>query len=111
MVGAGILLPFAAGLAPGALHPLEVLVAGAAVAHVVFVFGETTVSHATAHAHLAVAEMTRGRYAAAFWFGVLLVTVGVLAPFLGWWAGIVAVVGLLPHEHAYVQSGQSVPLA
>ncbi|MHB1509813.1 MAG: 4Fe-4S dicluster domain-containing protein [Acidimicrobiales bacterium] len=111
MVGAGILLPFAAGLAPGALHPLEVLVAGAAIAHLVFVFGETTVSHATAHAHLAVAEMTRGRYAVAFWLGVLLVSVGVLAPFLGWWAGIVALVGLLPHEHAYVQSGQSVALA
>lgn len=111
LVGSGILLPFAAGLAPDALLPLEILVAGAAVVHVAFVLGEMTVSHATAHAHLAVAEMTRGRYAKMFWIGVVLVSIGVLAPFLGWWAGLVALAGLLPHEHAYVQAGQSVSLA
>jgi len=69
------------------------------------------VTHPTEHAHLAAAAMTRGRYAGLFWPGLAAVAVAVSAP----WAGPVAVpfalLGLLAHEHAYVQAGQSVPLA
>jgi Fe-S-cluster-containing dehydrogenase component len=109
--GAGALLPAAAALYPSALHPLEVLVAGSAAVHLLLRAAETTSLHPTAHARLAAREMTHGRYALFFWAGALAIAVGVLAPFVGWWAGVVALAGLFPHEHSYVQAAQAVPLA
>jgi hypothetical protein len=58
--------------------------------------------------------MTRGRFAPYFRAGLVLVAAGLLAPVAGAAAPAVAVLvlaGLLAHEHAYVQAGQSVPLA
>ena len=62
--------------------------------------------------------MVRGRYAPWFWSGILLVTLAAaltVSPLAGAWVapliGIAALAGLLAHEHAYVQAGQSVPLA
>ncbi|HEU4480629.1 MAG TPA: 4Fe-4S ferredoxin, partial [Actinomycetota bacterium] len=73
--------------------------------------GEHTLSTPTAHAHLAAWEMTHGRYRSFFWAGIVLVGVGLLAPLIGAWAAVPALLGLLAHEHAYVQAGQAVPLA
>ena len=87
------------------------LLGGAGLAHLLLVAVETTVTHPTAHARLAVHEMTRGRYARFFAAGVALVAVAVLAPWLGALAAIAGLAGLLAHEHAYVQAGQAVPLA
>ena len=75
------------------------------------VWGETTLPHVTAHAHLATHEMTRGRFARFFWTGIVLSLVAVAAPWIGAVAVAFALLGLLAHEHAYVQAGQSVPLA
>jgi hypothetical protein len=36
---------------------------------------------------------------------------GLFAPWLGSLAGLAGLLGLLAHEHAYVQAGQAVPLA
>lgn len=83
----------------------------AAFIHVLLVLGEITQRHPTAHARLAAHEMTRGRYAPVFWTGISLIAIGMAAPVLGVAAAVAAVVGLLAHEHAYVQAGQSVPLA
>ncbi len=44
-------------------------------------------------------------------FAVALVALGAAAPLLGPAASALALAGLLLHEHAYVQAGQSVPLA
>jgi hypothetical protein len=55
--------------------------------------------------------MTAGRYRGFFWPGLALVGLGLLAPWLGAWVALPALVGLALHEHAYVQAGQSVPLA
>jgi hypothetical protein len=55
--------------------------------------------------------MTRGKYAKAFWIGVLAALLGVFAPVLGSWTLVVAAIGLLGYEHAYIQAGQAVPLA
>jgi hypothetical protein len=41
----------------------------------------------------------------------VLVAAAVAAPWIGVAAAPLALVGLLAHEHAYVQAGQSVPLA
>jgi Fe-S-cluster-containing dehydrogenase component/formate-dependent nitrite reductase membrane component NrfD len=109
LVGAASLLPFVTS--PHAKVALEAVLAITAGIHLLLVAGETTLTHPTAHAHLAAEAMTRARYARFFWAGVVGVAVAVAAP----WVGVVAVpfalVGLVAHEHAYVQAGQSVPLA
>jgi hypothetical protein len=55
--------------------------------------------------------MVRGRFSRVFMAGVLAVAVSVAAPWIGVVAVPFALIGLLAHEHAYVQAGQSVPLA
>lgn len=123
--GAALLavLPWAAalGVAPSAEEAepgLRTLVALAAGAHLLLVLGELTLTHPTAHAHQAVREMVRGRFAGWFWWGIALVAAAAAALWLGppaAWVGPVggggALLGLFAHEHAYVQAGQSVPLA
>jgi len=92
LAGVAALLPFAVAFSPHrGVHAIEVVLAVTAAAHLLLVWTETTLPHVTTHAHLATHEM------AAPWSGVVAV------PF--------ALVGLLAHEHAYVQAGQSVPLA
>ena len=113
MVGSASLLAFAAGgIGPsGTRTTLEVTLAVTAGIHLILVAGEMTVTHPTAHAHLAAAEMLRGRYARSFWVGAAAVAVAVGAPWIGVVAVPFALVGLLGHEHSYVQAGQCVPLA
>jgi Fe-S-cluster-containing dehydrogenase component len=112
LAGAAAVLPFAQWLSPHrGVQAAEVLLAAAAAAHLLMVAGEMTLSHPTAHARLAAEEMTRGRYARFFWAGVILVAAAVAAPWIGPAAAALGLAGLLAHEHAYVQAGQSVPLA
>ncbi|MDQ3803641.1 MAG: polysulfide reductase NrfD [Acidobacteriota bacterium] len=111
LAGAGALLPFAAWVEPRAVGALLWTLGAACLVHLLMVWGEATLTHPTAHARLAVREMTRGRYRQFFWLGVLLTAAAVFAPGLGLFAAPLALAGLLLHEHAYVQAGQSVPLA
>jgi Fe-S-cluster-containing dehydrogenase component/formate-dependent nitrite reductase membrane component NrfD len=112
LAGAAALLPFAWIWSPRpGIRAIEIVLASAAAAHVLLVWTEITLPHVTAHAHLAVREMTRGRFAPFFWIGVAAVLVAVAAPWIGVVAVPFALIGLLAHEHAYVQAGQSVPLA
>jgi Ni/Fe-hydrogenase subunit HybB-like protein len=106
LLGAAVLLPFGQ-----ATHDVRWILGGAALTHVLMVLGEITLTHPTAHAHLAVKEMTRRSYAVPFWLGLILVAVAVAAPWIGVVAIAPALLGVLFHEHAFVQSGQSVPLA
>jgi hypothetical protein len=63
--------------------------------------------------------MIHGRFKHAFWFGLALSIVGGALPFailygflsIGGLGVPLALVGLMLYEHAYVQAGQSVPLA
>jgi Fe-S-cluster-containing dehydrogenase component len=112
LAGAAGILPFALWLGPApAVTATEVLLAAAAAAHVLLVAGEITITHPTEHAHLAAAEMTRGRFARYFWPGLAATAIAIAAPWIGVAAVPLALLGLLAHEHAYVQAGQSVPLA
>jgi formate-dependent nitrite reductase membrane component NrfD len=114
LAGAAALLPVAAlrdAQSTDSVEALGWLLAGAALAHLLFVLGETTLPHVTAHARLATHAMTAGRYRGFFWPGVGLVALALLAPWLGAWVAVPALAGLALHEHAYVQAGQSVPLA
>ncbi len=113
------LLAGAAALAPVALALGDVVTLGrliwaiafTSLAHLLMVWGEATLPHVTAHAHLANREMVRGRWARYFWIGVALVAAAMLAPWIDVLAAPIALAGLLAYEHAYVQAGQSVPLA
>ncbi len=111
MVGAAVGVLASHWLAPGATDGLLWLLAGTSLAHLAGAAAETTLPHATAHAHLAASELTRGRYAGFFWLAAALVAVSVFAPLVGFAAAPLALIGLLLYEHAYVQAGQAVPLA
>jgi Fe-S-cluster-containing dehydrogenase component/formate-dependent nitrite reductase membrane component NrfD len=111
LAGAAALLPVAERVEPDVVPVIAVVLAAACAVHLAFVAGETTLPHATAHAHLAMREMTHGRWRTWFTAGIALVAAGVAAPWLGTWVAPLALVGLFAHEHAYVQAGQSVPLA
>jgi Ni/Fe-hydrogenase subunit HybB-like protein len=89
--------------------------------HLLMVWGEVSLTHSTAHARLAVWEMVQGRYKSDFWIGIALSILGGLLPTMSMFgyatpslavAGApLALVGLMLYENAYVQAGQSVPLA
>ena len=85
------------------------------------VWGEVSLTHPTAHARLAIWEMVQGRYKNDFWIGIILSILGALLPLLaalrlfdpslGVAAAPLALIGLMLFESAYVQAGQSVPMA
>jgi Fe-S-cluster-containing dehydrogenase component/formate-dependent nitrite reductase membrane component NrfD len=93
----------------------------ASLLHLLMVWGEVSLTHATAHARLAIWEMVRGRYKSDFWIGIVLSLLGGLLPWLailgyvnpslGVAGAPLALVGMMLYENAYVQAGQSVPLA
>ena len=81
-------------------------------------------SHGSRHVELAVAAMTRGRYARQFWWGgvivglvvpALLVIIALAAdiagPALPAAAAVAALAGMFAYEDAFVRAGQSVPLS
>lgn len=121
LVGSAALLPFAAWVAPHLVFALLWTLGVTSVFHLLMVWGEVTLTHPTAHARLAVWEMLKGRFRAYFWIGLVLALMGGLIPWLilaaefdvrlGFVASQIALIGLLLYEHAYVQAGQSVPLA
>ena len=116
LVGAAVILPVALWLEAGAVESLAGIVAVTAGLHLLLVLGENTLAHPTAHARLAAHQMVAGTFRVFFWASVGLVAVGLLTPFVPEPAGVMAtaaaaLVGLLAYEHAYVQAGQSVPLA
>jgi ferredoxin/formate-dependent nitrite reductase membrane component NrfD len=97
---------------PGLVAPVVSFYGFALVVHVALSVGEATMGHPTAHAALAARTMTSGRYAGFFWGGLALSLVALVSasgvPVVAALAGLA---GLLLFEHAYVQAGQSVPLA
>ena len=111
LAGAAALLPVARSFEPAALPALELTLSLTCLAHLLLVVGEVTLTHATAHAKLAAHEMTHGKLRGFFLAGTLFIGVACAAPWLGTAAAVFALIGLLAYEHAYVQAGQSVPLA
>lgn len=112
LAGAATMLIFSEWLSPhSGVFGIEVLLSAAAVVHLLMVWGEITLTHPTAHAHLAASSMTRGKFARFFWPAFIAIAISVAAPWIGLIAVPFALGGLLAHEHTYVQAGQSVPLA
>ena len=128
LLGSAVLLPFAFWIKPPnefewlvPVFPLLKILAATSLLHLLMIWGEVSLTHSTAHARLAIWEMTRGRYKYSFWVGVFLSVLGGALPFLtildfgGAAVGVagapLALIGVMLYEHAYVQAGQSVPLA
>jgi len=111
LAGAGALVPAALLAEPRLLAPLLGILAAASLLHLALVAGECTLTHGTEHAHLAVREMVRGRYAVAFAAGAILQILGVVGLAFGAWAAVLVLIGLLLYEHAHISAAQSVPLA
>ena len=91
---------------------------GSLLLHGLMVGGELALPTVTAHARLAEHHLVRGQFATWFWSGVvggvvlplLILALSFSAAGLAL-AAIAALAGLAAFEHAYVQAGQSVPLA
>ncbi|TAN29476.1 MAG: 4Fe-4S dicluster domain-containing protein [Actinomycetota bacterium] len=110
LLGSAALVPFLAADQNAQMFVLR-LGALACVTHIGFVLVETTIAHPTSHSKAAIWHMTLGRYAAPFWVSAVAVLLGASAPLLGIIPLLIAGIGLLGYEHAYIQAGQSVPLA
>jgi Fe-S-cluster-containing dehydrogenase component len=110
LAGAAALVPLAPTAGASSSGLIRVLVLASAL-HLLLVLGEGTLTHATAHARQAAAEMVAGRYRRWFWASLVLVTAGAAAPWIGAAAVGLSLAGLFAFEHAFVQAGQSVPLA
>jgi Fe-S-cluster-containing dehydrogenase component/formate-dependent nitrite reductase membrane component NrfD len=103
------------------IHYLRWVLVICSLLHLLMVWGEVSLTHATAHARLAVWEMVWGRYKSDFWIGIglsvlggaipALAIFGLVSASLGVAATPLALIGLMLYENAYVQAGQSVPLA
>jgi Fe-S-cluster-containing dehydrogenase component/formate-dependent nitrite reductase membrane component NrfD len=130
LLGSAVLLPCAWGLEPAEVFygayasPIAQLLwilAITSLVHLLMIWGEVSLTHPTAHARVAIWEMVHGRYKSAFWIGILLSILGGALPWLAILGGVsesvgvggapLALVGMMLFEHAYVQAGQSVPLA
>jgi Fe-S-cluster-containing dehydrogenase component/formate-dependent nitrite reductase membrane component NrfD len=111
LAGAAVLLPIASAIEPAAVPALAWMLGIACAAHVALVVAETSIAHPTVHARLALHAMTGGPYRGWFRVGLLLVAAAALAPWIGIAAAPLALFGLFAHEHAYVQAGQSIPIA
>ena len=133
LLGGAVILLLSAGLDAGAPDltltikgrageaTLLWLIAIVSALHLLMIWGEVSLTHSTAHARLAIWEMTRGRYKTSFWIGLVLTILGGLFPALAIFGLVgtsiavasapLALIGVMLYEHAYVQAGQSVPLA
>ncbi|HKP38129.1 MAG TPA: 4Fe-4S dicluster domain-containing protein [Pyrinomonadaceae bacterium] len=133
LLGGAIILLLSAGLDAGAADLILTIkgrageaamfwiVSIASTLHLLMIWGELSLTHSTAHARVAIWEMTRGRYRASFWIGVILSVLGGLLPALAIFelvspsaavaSASLAMLGVMLYEHAYVQAGQAVPLA
>src|ERR1051326_1686058 len=79
LLGSAALMPFGLSLEPAAIAPLAWTLGTTSLIHLLMVWGEVSLTHPTAHARLAVREMTRGRYGAFFWTGIVLTLAAVFA--------------------------------
>ena len=127
LLGSAVLLPVSIYVQLQTTRPVPVhetltwVLAITSLLHLLLIWGEVSLTHPTAHARLAIWEMVRGRYRSDFLFGTILSALGgplpwlallhMISPTYGVAGAPLALVGLVLYENAYVQAGQSVPLA
>lgn len=114
----GVLLDITTNLA----EVLTWILMGGLIANALVIFAELFSSHPTTHIARAASSMTVGSYARIFWYGCILVghvvplvlatiylSGGPMSAFEG--AALLALIGLLAYEHAWIKAGQVVPLS
>ncbi|MBV9646025.1 MAG: polysulfide reductase NrfD [Candidatus Eremiobacteraeota bacterium] len=116
IAGAAALLPFVPVFEARAWQGTLIVLGIATLSHLMFVAAEVSLAHMTAHAQAAMRTMTHGRYAGMFWASLVCAALAAIAcispvPRLAFVAVPLALAALFLYEHAYVQAGQSVPLA
>lgn len=114
MAGAAALLVLGAITGGAAAAPVLVWALAASLAlHLILALSEAVIPHMTRDAARAARQMLQGAYQAYYWGSLALGAAALLAAAGGFaaGAGLLALVALLAYEHAYVQSGQSVPLS
>ena len=127
LLGSAVLLPLAARfetrkfVGPDSISTLLWILTIASLFHALMIWGEVSLTHSTAHARVAIWEMIHGRYQSNFWIGLLLsilggamaalALLGYVTTSIGIGGAPLALIGMMLYEHAYVQAGQSVPLA
>jgi formate-dependent nitrite reductase membrane component NrfD len=86
--------------------------------HLALIVSEMVIPHPTEDAKRAADHMFHGQFKGYFWTGLLggalvptVLSVFVASTALPVVASVLALIGLLAYEHAYVQAGQSVPLS
>lgn len=105
-------------LAPIALLIVHVTLVASLAIHLALIISEWVIPHTINDAKRAAHQMIYGRYKGFYWFGMLVgaaipLILGIFFanPMIAVVASVLALAGLLPYEHAYVQAGQSVPLS
>lgn len=109
IAGAAVMLLLALAF-PAAILPLGAIVATSCAAHLLLAAGEVGLPRPTAHATLAVRELTRGRGSRLFWLGNLAVLIGLAAPLVPPLA-VFPLAGVLACQLAQLEAGQAVALA
>jgi len=87
------------------------IMAWATIAHLMLIAAEVWMPHPTAHARLAMRELTRGKFQIPFLAGVALQIIGAGAIVTGFPAALLVLAGLFFYERAHIGAGQAVPLA
>ncbi|MEX2329014.1 MAG: NrfD/PsrC family molybdoenzyme membrane anchor subunit, partial [Nitriliruptoraceae bacterium] len=111
LAGSAAAVLLAVVIEPEAVGLLTWVVVGSGITHLLLVLGELTLPHPTAHARMAAHNMVSGRLGSYFWASIGLTLLALLTPVAPVVGAVVGLAGLLAFEHAYVQAGQSVPLA
>ncbi|MCI0184123.1 MAG: polysulfide reductase NrfD [Acidibacillus sp.] len=110
----GLVLP----LSPVAALIVHITLLVALAMHFILIISELVIPHPILGAKRAAHQMIYGRYRSYYWTGLI---VGALIPLLiaifssaiaaAAVVSILALIGLLAYEHAFVQAGQSIPLS
>ena len=124
VAGASILLlvGVAMDITTNLAEVLTWILLGGLLANALVIFAELFSSHPTTHIARAASAMTVGSFSRLFWYGSILIghlvplilatiylSGGPMSAFEG--AALLALVGLLAYEHAWIKAGQIVPLS
>ncbi|MCY0876134.1 MAG: polysulfide reductase NrfD [Firmicutes bacterium] len=105
-------------LSPVALVIVHVTLVAALAVHLALILSEWVIPHTIEDAKRAAHHMIYGQYKGYYWTGMLVgaaipLILGIFfaSPIIAVVASVLALIGLLSYEHAFVQAGQSVPLS
>ncbi len=110
----GLLFP----MSSSALSIVHITLLVALATHLILIVSDSVIPHSLVGARRAAHQMIFGKYRTYYWTGILVGTlppllIAIFTSNLGFMAvgSVLALIGLMTYEHAYVQAGQSIPLS